>query len=109
MRIGVGLPTSTPPLGGRHRGTELLAWARRAEAGPFTSLGVTDRLVYDCTDPLVALAAASAVTARVRLVTMIVIGPVRPAAVLAAQAASLDALSGGRLTLGLSLGARPDD
>jgi alkanesulfonate monooxygenase SsuD/methylene tetrahydromethanopterin reductase-like flavin-dependent oxidoreductase (luciferase family) len=109
MRIGVGLPTSTPPLGARHRGPELLAWAAGAEAGPFTSLGVTDRLVYDCSDPMVALAAAAAVTARVRLVTMVVIGPIRPAAVLAAQAASLDALSGGRVTLGVSLGARPDD
>ena len=109
MRIGVGLPTSTPPAGGRHRGLELLAWATRAEAGPFSSLGVTDRLVYDCTDPMVALAAAAAVTTRVRLVTMVVIGPIRPAAVLAAQAASLDALSGGRVTLGVSPGARPDD
>jgi alkanesulfonate monooxygenase SsuD/methylene tetrahydromethanopterin reductase-like flavin-dependent oxidoreductase (luciferase family) len=109
MRIGVGLPTSTPPVEARHRGPELLAWATRAEAGPFTSLGVTDRLVYDCTDPMVALAAAAAVTTRVRLVTMVVIGPIRPAALLAAQAASLDALSGGRVTLGVSLGARPDD
>lgn len=109
MRIGVGLPTSTPPLGARHRGPELLAWATRAEAGPFTSLGVTDRLVYDCTDPFVALTAAAAVTSRLRLVTMVAIGPIRPAAVLGAQAASLDALSEGRLTLGVSLGARPDD
>lgn len=109
MRIGVGLPTSTPPVGGRHRGSELLTWAAAAEAGPFSSLGVTDRLVYDCTEPMVALAAAAAVTARLRLVTMVVIGPIRPAAVLAAQAASLDALSGGRVTLGVSLGARPDD
>ena len=108
MRIGVGLPTSTPALGA-HRGPELVEWARRAEEGPFTSLGVLDRLVWDATDPLVALAAAAAVTARVRLVTMVVIGPVRPAAVLAAQAASLDALSDGRLTLGVSLGARRDD
>jgi alkanesulfonate monooxygenase SsuD/methylene tetrahydromethanopterin reductase-like flavin-dependent oxidoreductase (luciferase family) len=109
MRIGVGLPTSTPPLGARHRGPELLAWATRAEAGPFTSLGVTDRLVYDCTDPFVALTAAAAVTSRLGLVTMVAIGPIRPAALLAAQAASLDALSEGRLTLGVSLGARPDD
>jgi alkanesulfonate monooxygenase SsuD/methylene tetrahydromethanopterin reductase-like flavin-dependent oxidoreductase (luciferase family) len=109
MRIGVGLPTSTPPLEGRHRGPELLTWAAAAEAGPFSSLGVTDRLVYDCTDPMVALAAAAAVTTRLRLATMVVIGPIRPAALLASQAASLDALSGGRVTLGVSLGARPDD
>jgi alkanesulfonate monooxygenase SsuD/methylene tetrahydromethanopterin reductase-like flavin-dependent oxidoreductase (luciferase family) len=105
VRIGVGLPTSTP---GRHD-PGLVEWARRAEEGPFTSLGVVDRLVYDSTDPLVALAAAAAVTRRVRLVTMVVIGPIRPPAVLAAQAASLDALSGGRLTLGVSIGARRDD
>ena len=114
MRIGVGLPTSTPGVRGAPgntatRGPELVEWARRAEAGPFTSLGVVDRLVYDSTDPLVALAAAAAVTTRVRLVTMVVIGPIRPPAVLAAQAASLDALSEGRLTLGVSLGARRDD
>src|SRR2546423_14660855 len=107
MRVGVGLPTSTPPTGAPRRGRELLDWATRAEAGPFTSLGVTDRLVYDCTDPLVALAAAAAVTTRLRLVTMVVIGPVRPAAVLAAQAASLDALSRGRVPLRGSLRAPP--
>ncbi|MGH8887082.1 MAG: LLM class flavin-dependent oxidoreductase, partial [Egibacteraceae bacterium] len=105
MRIGVGLPTSTPGASG----PVLLEWARRAEQRRFSSLGVTDRLVYDCADPLVALAAAAAVTSRVRLVTMIVIGPVRETAVLAKQAASVDQLSGGRLVLGVGLGARRDD
>jgi alkanesulfonate monooxygenase SsuD/methylene tetrahydromethanopterin reductase-like flavin-dependent oxidoreductase (luciferase family) len=105
VHTGVGLPTSLP--GGS--GPLLVEWARRAEEGPFSSLGVVDRVVYDCADPLVALAAAAAVTSRLRLVTMIVIGPVRPAALLAKQAASVDALSGGRLVLGVSLGARRDD
>src|SRR5258708_11235065 len=109
MRIGVGLPTSTPPTGARHRGPELLTWATRAEAGPFASLGVTDRLVYDCTDPMVALAAAAAVTTRLRLVTMGVIRPLPPAAGLAAQAPSPHAPSGGRLALGRAPRARPPD
>ena len=105
MRIGIGLPTSTPGC----TGDGLLAWARRAEDGPFSSLGVVDRLVYDSFDPLVALAAAAAVTSRVTLCTMIAIAPIRRTAILAKQAASIDAVSGGRLVLGVSIGARRND
>jgi alkanesulfonate monooxygenase SsuD/methylene tetrahydromethanopterin reductase-like flavin-dependent oxidoreductase (luciferase family) len=104
MRVGVGVPTSTP---GADRDL-VLQWAIQADAR-FSSLGVVDRLVYDCWDPLASLAACAAVTERARLVTMIVIGPIRNTALLAKQAASLDALSGGRLVLGLGLGARHDD
>ena len=105
MRIGIGLPTSTPD----RRGNALVEWARRADEGPFDSLGVIDRMLYDSDDPLLALTAAAAVTQHVQLCTMIVIGPLRGTAVLAKQAATLDALSGGRLVLGLSIGARKDD
>jgi alkanesulfonate monooxygenase SsuD/methylene tetrahydromethanopterin reductase-like flavin-dependent oxidoreductase (luciferase family) len=105
MQVGVGLPTTVPGTEGR----QILAWARQAEAGPFSSLGVLDRLVYDSYDPLAALAAAAAVTERVRLATTIVIGPLHNTARLAKMAASVDALSGGRLVLGLAVGARQDD
>ena len=105
MRVGVGLPSIIPKI----PGDLLVEWARTAEAGPFTSLGVLDRLNYDSYDPFVALAAAAAATHSVGLVTMVVIGPLRPAGTLAKQAASVDALSGGRLTLGVALGARADD
>ena len=105
IRVGVGLPTSTPGTGR----DLVLDWARRADEGPFTSLGVIDRLVYECWEPLAALAACAAVTGRARLVTMVVIGPLRRTPLLARQAATVDALSGGRLVLGLGLGAREDD
>ena len=86
-----------------------MEWARRADGGPFTSLGVLDRLVYDSVEPFAALSAAAAVTARVKLATMIAIGPLRSAALLAKQAAAVDRLSNGRLVLGLAVGARRDD
>ena len=105
MEVGVGLPTTTPGADG----TGILEWARRADQGPFASLGVLDRMVYRSVEPFAALSAAAAVTARARLVTMVVIGPLRNTALLAKQAASLDLLSAGRLTLGLAIGARTDD
>jgi Luciferase-like monooxygenase len=106
VRIGIGLPNTTPDTDG----AMLLEWARRADAGPFSTVAVLDRLVYDSFEPLTTLAAAAAVSRRVELATMIVIGPLRNTALLAKQAASLRSLAGGRaVTLGLSVGARLDD
>jgi alkanesulfonate monooxygenase SsuD/methylene tetrahydromethanopterin reductase-like flavin-dependent oxidoreductase (luciferase family) len=105
MQVGVGLPTTVPGA----TGSFVLDWARRADTEPFSSLGVLDRVRYDSYDPLAALAAAAAVTTRVRLATTIVIGPLRNPVVLAKTAASIHALSGGRLTLGVAVGAREDD
>jgi alkanesulfonate monooxygenase SsuD/methylene tetrahydromethanopterin reductase-like flavin-dependent oxidoreductase (luciferase family) len=103
--VGVGLPSAVPGTDG----SVLVEWARRADRGPFASVGVLDRVAYDSYDPFVALSAGATVTERVRLVTMIAIGPLRPTALLAKQAAAIDRISGGRLTLGLALGARHDD
>jgi alkanesulfonate monooxygenase SsuD/methylene tetrahydromethanopterin reductase-like flavin-dependent oxidoreductase (luciferase family) len=103
--VGVGLPNAVPGTEGRL----VLEWARRADRGPFASVGLLDRVRYDSLDPFPVLGAAAAVTDRVRLVTMVVIAPIRSAALLAKQAASVDALSGGRLTLGLAIGARHED
>jgi len=105
MHVGIGLPTTTPG-----RTPDLIPhWAARAEAAGFTSLGVIDRVAYDALEPLVALATAGAVTERTRLVSMVLIGPLHNTVLLARQAATLDAVTGGRLTLGLGVGARHDD
>ena len=105
MRIGVGLPTGVPGADGQL----IIEWARQADEGPFSSLGVIDRLIYDSYDPLISLAAAAAVTHRVRLVTMIVVGLLHNTNILAKLTASLDALSGGRLVVGMAVGARKED
>src|SRR5579885_2035353 len=105
MRVGVGLPGTVPGAGGEL----LIRWAALADQGPFSSLGVLDRLVYDSYEPLTMLAAAAAVTRRVLLATTIVIAPLRNTSLLAKTAASIDALSNGRLVLGLAVGARKED
>ncbi len=105
MQVGVGLPSTVP---GAH-GQLIIEWACRAEEGLFPSLGVLDRLVYDSYDPLITLGAVASVTHRIKLATTIVIGPLYNNTLLAKTAASLDALSGGRLVLGLAVGARKED
>ena len=62
MDIGIGLPATIPGT----RGSLILDWAERADSGPFSSLGIIDRLVYPNYEPLITLAAAAAVTDRVR-------------------------------------------
>ena len=106
MDVGVGLPNAVVGA----TGEQLVQFAREGEKHGFSSLGTIDRLVYDNYDPFVALAAAAAVTDRIRLATAVLLVPWRVnAALVAKQAASVHALSGGRMVLGAALGAREDD
>ncbi len=105
MKIGLALPANIPAV----VPTDLIEWARRCDSAPFSTLAANDRLAYVTGDPLALLAMSAGVTSRVRLMTSILIAPIRNAGVLATQAATIDSLSNGRLTLGLAVGGREDD
>lgn len=105
MKIGIGLPTTLPGA----PGSLVLDWARAAEQAGFSTLGTIDRVVYPSYESMVSLAAAAAVTERIGLLTDVVLAPTRNPVLLAKEAASIDQLSGGRLTIGVGVGGRPDD
>lgn len=86
-----------------------MEWARRAEEAGFSSLATIDRIVFPSYESLISLAAAAAVTARIGLMTNTLLAPLRNEVLLAKEAASVDRISGGRLTLGLAVGGRKDD
>ncbi|MDQ4075750.1 MAG: TIGR03619 family F420-dependent LLM class oxidoreductase [Chloroflexota bacterium] len=105
MHVGIGLPNPIPGT----RGKILVEWARRAEERGFSSLATIGRVAYPNYESLVSLAAAAAVTERIGLLTNILLGPTRDPVLLAKQAASVDQISDGRLTLGVGVGGREDD
>ena len=105
MDIGIALPTMAPGYGP----TTTVDWARGIDAGPFSSVSTGERISFDNQDWTVALAAAAAVTERVRVIANVVVLPLHPAAEVAKQAVALDQVSNGRFTLGVGGGGREHD
>ena len=106
------------------------ALAREAEAHGFSALWAIDHAVlptnfapryeaaggawavpddYPIADPLTWLAFVAAIAPSLRLGTAVLVAPTRSPVVLAKQAATLDVLAGGRLTLGLGGGWLPEE
>lgn len=114
--LGFGLPVAgswaTPTTLGHvaQRAEELgyaALWAYQRTLTPVVgALGLGHRSVLD---PVVALALAAGHTSRIRLGTATICAPFTPPAQLASMLASLDVVSGGRLTVGLGMGWLPEE
>jgi probable F420-dependent oxidoreductase len=118
MRVGLALPQFDISVPGERplRWATVAGWACRAEAAGFDSLWLADHLFWDVAryggpaeptsvlDPLASLAALARTTIRARLGTLVLCAPLRPPSVLAKALATLDVVSGGRLTVGMGAG-----
>jgi probable F420-dependent oxidoreductase len=108
LRIGVQLPE----VERRVLWPELIAMARAAEAVGFDSIWLGDHLLYDLPDGsargpwevYTSLAALAAVTERVELGSLVSSLGFHDPAMIAKMAATIDAISGGRLILGVGSG-----
>ncbi|HEU0074840.1 MAG TPA: LLM class flavin-dependent oxidoreductase [Dehalococcoidia bacterium] len=85
------------------------AFVVRAEELGFSSIWASDHVFYkvDVLQPLHLLTWISAFTTRVRLSTAVMLSAYLNPVLLAREAATIDCLSNGRLSLGMSLGGTP--
>ena len=105
MEIGVALPQMALGYGPE----TTVTWARRAEQGPFSSISAGERVTFSNPEMVASLAAAAAVTDRLRIFANLWVLPVHSMAMVAQQVNTLDQLSGGRLSVAVGVGAREDD
>jgi alkanesulfonate monooxygenase SsuD/methylene tetrahydromethanopterin reductase-like flavin-dependent oxidoreductase (luciferase family) len=87
----------------------ILGWCRAVDDGPFHSLACGERITGHTVEMATTLAAAAAVTERVRVVPTLYVLPMHSAVKAAKEIATLDVLSGGRVTLTVGVGGRPGD
>ncbi|GAB2636723.1 LLM class flavin-dependent oxidoreductase [Nocardia goodfellowii] len=105
MKIGVALPQMAPGYG---PGTTL-DWARRIDAGPFSSVSVGERVTFSNPEMVATLGACAAVTERVRVLANLWVLPQHPMAMVAQQIGTLDQLANGRLEVAVGVGGREHD
>jgi len=86
-----------------------LDWCRLADEGPFESLSCGERITSYTQDMRIVLGAAAALTSRVRIVPSLYVLPMHPPVRVAKEMATLDVLSGGRVTVTVGVGGREHD
>lgn len=105
MRIGIGLPNQVRDVDP----AVVPRWAARAEEAGFSSLATIGRYAYPGVSDTVSLAAAAGATTRIGLLSGVLLAPTWPGALLAKEIASIDGVSGHRLTFGVGVGLREEE
>ncbi len=105
MNIGLCFPYTQEDLSRE----VMLEWFRRVDEGPFSTLSCGERMVGSSIDMMATLAAAAAVTERIRIVPTLYVLPMHPAIKVAKHAATLDLISGGRTSITVGIGGRIHD
>ncbi len=105
MKIGMNLPVMVPGL---DRDT-VIEWCRRIDSGPYSSLAAGERITFPNPEIMVTMSVAAGITERVRLFFSVCVLPMHSPTLIAKQVATLDVLSGGRVSLGVGVGAREED
>ena len=105
MDIGVCLPYAKAGLDRR----TLIDWARSIDDGPFVAISCGERVTGEGVDMRIALAAAAAVTERVRIHPTLYILPMHDAVRAAKEIATLDVVADGRVEVTVGVGGRDFD
>lgn len=105
MKIGLCLPYMERDYNRK----AILNWCRRIDQGPFSSISCGERITGYTFEMRILLAAAAAVTERVRIVPSLYVLPMHSAVWAAKEIATLDQLSDGRVDVVVGVGGREQD
>lgn len=105
MKIGLCLPYMKAGL----TREDFLAWFRHIDQGPFHSVSCGERILGPSYDMRVLLSAAAVATERIEINTTLYVLPMHNAVRVAKEIATLDVMSGGRLTVTCGYGGRELD
>ena len=105
MNIGMTLPVMEPGL----TRNNLYEWTNQIDKGPWSSIALGERIVFDNPEFISMLSAVAAWTSNVEIISTVSVLSMHDPVLSAKQFATIDMLSEGRLTVGVGVGGRQED